>query len=215
MLHFKLEFTFFDPNGKRRWPVNEKYKEYTRKHENNFGELRGSRRHLGLDINFSGGGNTDLDAPIFATHDGIITRIVSIESGDLNSGGNRIQITSEDGIVSSFYMHLNSIDEGLTIGTVISEGQMIGTMGGSGSGIMNKYTTHLHYELRIDGELVNPVANGDLIDPQLFLAPTIDGGIIEAAIITAEAPSLFKIEGFYIDHCGTMIYMPRIVYESQ
>ena len=183
--------SFVDPKGKRRWPVNETYNNFTRRHENNFGAPRGlTRTHGGLDINFSGGGDTDLGAPIYATHDGIVTRIVSIESGDRDAGGNRVQITSEDGTISTYYMHLNSIEEEITIGAVITEGQRIGAMGGSGSGRTDAYSSHLHYELRINGELVNPIDNGDLIDPQLLIAPSVDGGILESAIITEEAPIL-------------------------
>ena len=193
--------SFIDPNGKRRWPVNETYNNFTRRHENNFGAPRGlTRTHGGLDINFSGGGNTDLGAPIYATHDGIVSRIVSIESGDRNAGGNRVLITSEDGTVSTYYMHLNSIEQGITIGSVITEGQRIGAMGGSGSGRTDAYTSHLHYELRINGELVNPVEGGDLIDPQLLIAPSVDGGTLESARITEEAPilPLFEILLQYI-----------------
>ena len=183
--------SFVDPKGKRRWPVNETYNNFTRRHENNFGAPRGlTRTHGGLDINFSGGGDTDLGAPIYATHDGIVTRIVSIESGDRDAGGNRVQITSEDGTISTYYMHLNSIEEEITIGAVITEGQRIGAMGGSESGRTDAYSSHLHYELRINGELVNPIDNGDLIDPQLLIAPSVDGGILESAIITEEAPIL-------------------------
>jgi murein DD-endopeptidase MepM/ murein hydrolase activator NlpD len=87
-------------------------------------------------------------------------------------------------------MHLNSIEEEITIGAVITEGQRIGAMGGSGSGRTDAYSSHLHYELRINGELVNPIDNGDLIDPQLLIAPSVDGGILESAIITEEAPIL-------------------------
>ena len=186
---------FIDPNGQRRWPVNETYKNYTRRHENNFGAPRGSSRtHNGLDINFSGGGNTDLGAPVFATHDGVVSRVATIDSGDKNAGGNRVLITSDDGVVSTYYMHLDSIDESIIVGTIITEGQRIGTMGGSGSGRSDAYTSHLHYELRVNGELVNPVERGDLIDPQLFIAPIINGGILEGASIIAEAPILPLIE---------------------
>ena len=141
-----------------------------------------------------------IEAPIYATHDGTVSRIVSIESGDQNAGGNRVLITSEDGTVSTYYMHLNSIEQGITIGSVITEGQRIGAMGGSGSGRTDAYTSHLHYKLRINGELVNPVEGGDLIDPQLLIAPSVDGGTLESARITEEAPilSLFEILLQYI-----------------
>ena len=67
-------------------------------------------------------------------------------------------------------MHLQTIAEGLKIGDPVTEGQQIGSMGGSGHGKPNAYKSHLHYELRIDGKPVNPVNNdGTLIDPQMFI----------------------------------------------
>mgnify|MGYP001628287520 FL=1 len=161
---------FIDPDGMRSWPLPMKFREYTRKHENNFGEQRNNYVHRGLDINYSGGGNTDIGAPIVATHAGEITRIAKIEQGDKNPGGTRVQITSKDGRVSTSYMHLNTISEGIEVGLEIAEGTQIGTMGGSGNGKPNQYLSHLHYELRFDGDVIDPVIDGNtLIDPQKFI----------------------------------------------
>lgn len=67
-------------------------------------------------------------------------------------------------------MHLNGVDSSLKVGSEVAEGQQIGTMGGSGFGKDDAYTSHLHYELRINGEVVNPVdADGNLIDPQKLI----------------------------------------------
>ncbi|MEG1523371.1 MAG: RHS repeat-associated core domain-containing protein, partial [Bacteroidales bacterium] len=99
-----------DPDGRREWPVNPTYNGYGRRHENNFGASRpNGRTHKGVDINHTGGGNTDKGAPIVATHDGTVTRVVSIGSGDTDGGGNRVQITTSDGSVSTYYMHLDGI----------------------------------------------------------------------------------------------------------
>jgi murein DD-endopeptidase MepM/ murein hydrolase activator NlpD len=175
---------YIDPNGKREWPVNETYKGYGRKHSNNFGEQRGNRVHQGVDINHTGGGNTDKGASIIATHDGIITRIARFDNGDKNAGGNRIVITSADGTVSTSYMHLEQIGD-FQVGMNVSEGQQIGTMGGSGKGRTDAYSSHLHYEIRFNGEIINP-ANGaeSLIDPQQIISP-IDGGTLQQIEITA------------------------------
>lgn len=141
---------FIDPNGKREWPINETYKGYGRRHENNFGASRkGGRIHKGIDINHIGGKDTDKGAPILATHDGVVTRLVKIGKGDKDAGGNRIFISSSDGTISTAYMHLDEVCQGIKEGMNIFEGQQIGTMGKSGFGTQEyeKYLSRLHYEI--------------------------------------------------------------------
>ena len=101
-----------DPDGRREWPVNKTYNGNGHSHENNWHapRLRG-RLHQGVDINHTGGGNTDQGAPIVATHNGTVTRVG--HAGDGDGGGNRIKITSADGKVSTSYMHLDATSSGL------------------------------------------------------------------------------------------------------
>ncbi|WP_455499166.1 peptidoglycan DD-metalloendopeptidase family protein, partial [Coprobacter sp.] len=182
---------FIDPDGKREWPVNPTYNGYGRRHENNFGAPRpNGRTHKGIDINHTGGGNTDKGAPIIATHDGTITKIVSIRGGDKDSGGNRVQITSFDGRVSTYYMHLDAISASIETGSSVTEGQQIGTMGGSGKGKPDAYTSHLHYEIKIDGVAVNPVTSAtNLLDPQQLITPlTLNGGTLPEVLVIAPKP---------------------------
>lgn len=104
---------------------------------------------------------------------------------DNNSGGTRIQITSVGGEVSTFYMHLNTI-EGFNEGDYVEEGTLIGTIGGSGNGIIGGHKPHLHYELQINGQYVNPSIDKDnLVDPQSLLTP-INLGELEPAVIVEE-----------------------------
>ena len=179
---------YVDPNGKLAWPVLPKYNGYGRRHENNFGAPRpNGRTHAGVDINHTGGGNTDLGAPIIATHDGVVVSIRTIGNGDKDAGGNRITISSEDGSVSTSYMHLDMVSNAIQEGSIVQEGQQIGTMGGSGKGASDRYTSHLHYELRIDGQLVNPaVSSSELIDPQRLIEKDIDGGSLPEILVVGE-----------------------------
>ena len=180
---------YIDKDGKRRWPVAQTYNSGERRHENNYGATRGNRIHQGVDINI-GTGSADLGAAIYATHDGFVTRLVNIKDGDKNAGGTRIQITSAMGEVSTYYMHLRTVDKNITKGSFISEGMQIGTLGASGFGKEDAYSTHLHYEVRVNGETINPVENdGRLLDPQVLIAP-IDGGKIKGVIITGQRPPL-------------------------
>ena len=172
---------FVDPDGKREWPVNPNYKGFNRRSEDNFRNPRPN--HNGVDINF-GSGSNDLGAPVFATHDGIVTR-KRLYTDDFHSGGTRLQITSIGGDVSTFYMHLDTIGS-FEEGDYIEEGTFIGTIGGSGRGEINNHTPHLHYELKIGGQYVNPSIDKDnFIDPQLFLTP-VHLGELEPAIISEE-----------------------------
>ena len=184
---------YMEPDGRRSWPVKSKYKGYERSYLNNFGEAKGKRLHKGLDINFKSAGNNDLGAPILATHDGVISRIVRIEEGDKNAGGNRVLITSMDGAISTYYMHLNDINPDLKENDPVQEGDIIGTMGGSGNGKESEYAVHLHYELKINGHNINPVIDDtNLIDPQLYITGA-DGGMLNTITIVADAPSYKKL----------------------
>ena len=185
---------FVDPIGEIPWPILEYYKNYIRMHQNNFGAPRDKgRTHKGLDFNFKNAGNEDLGAPILATHDGIVSRVRGIED-DKDAGGNRITIISEDGNVQTSYMHLQ-YKPTLKEGDIVKEGDIIGYMGRSGYGDQNAWASHLHYELRINGVIVNPVdENGNLIDPQLFLnkEKPINGGMLEKIVI--EVAKFINIE---------------------
>ncbi|MBN1182213.1 MAG: peptidoglycan DD-metalloendopeptidase family protein, partial [Bacteroidales bacterium] len=163
---------FIDPDGLIEWPVPATQNGHARRHEDNFGADRpNGRTHAGVDINL-GGGNDDLGTPVYATHEGTITRIARISDGDTDAGGNRVEVTSADGYVSTYYMHLNSITEGLEEGSAITEGFQIGTLGGSGNGVSDEYNAHLHYQLSIDGNVVDPtISSTSLCDPQALLTP--------------------------------------------
>ncbi len=64
--------------------------------------------------------------------------------------GNYITIAHDDGS-STMYAHLDTTS--VSAGTYVSQGQSIGTVGSTG------YSTgpHLHFEIIIDGEYVNPM----------------------------------------------------------
>ena len=65
-------------------------------------------------------------------------------------------VTSEDGKVSTYYMHLDSFAD-ISQGDYVKEGTIIGYIGGSGAGIQDKYSPHLHYEVIRDTTIVDPV----------------------------------------------------------
>ncbi len=181
-----------DPDGRRIWPVDELYKGQAPRHSNDFGKIRSfsNHPHGGVDINI-GNGNFDLGAPVYATHSGVIVRVGVYTDND--AGGNRIKIESTDKSVATFYMHLNSIDPKIYPGATVEEGQIIGTIGGSGrdksgKGIKDAYSPYLHYEMYKDGAKVNPAdKTGTLIDPETLLKPAMEI-CIPSVIVQGTAP---------------------------
>ncbi|SPF80403.1 M23 family metallopeptidase [Pseudoprimorskyibacter insulae] len=92
---------------------------------------------------------TDFAAPhgtaIFSTADGVVTH------ADWSSGyGRLIKIQHQFGIETR-YAHLSKIR--VKVGQRVSRGDRIGDMGNSG----RSTGTHLHYEVRVGGEAVNPM----------------------------------------------------------
>lgn len=83
--------------------------------------------------------------PILSTADGVVKR-----AGRMSGYGN-IVIVQHDFGLETYYAHLNSID--VRDGQRVSRGQKIGGMGTTGvsTGV------HLHYEVRVNGQPVNPI----------------------------------------------------------
>lgn len=95
-------------------------------------------QHAGLDMAGSHG------EPIYAAAAGRVVR-----AGRFGAYGNAIDIDHGRGIMTR-YAHLSSIS--VNVGERVGIGQRIGGMGSTG----RSTGTHLHYEVRIDGQAVNP-----------------------------------------------------------
>ena len=109
----------------------------------------GGRLHLGVDI-IAKEGNL-----IYAVADGTITKVYSTATDKL--AGNGVRLTTADGTYF-FYGHFKSVAEGITVGTKVTAGQVIGYNGKTGG----TNTPHLHFEVHPRG--------GDAIDPTSIVA---------------------------------------------
>jgi murein DD-endopeptidase MepM/ murein hydrolase activator NlpD len=99
----------------------------------------GRRMHSGVD--FAAGMGT----PLYATADGVVTH-----AGWQSGYGRLVKIQHEFGIETR-YAHLSGL--AVRVGERVSRGEHIGDMGASGrvTGV------HLHYEVRVGGQAVNPM----------------------------------------------------------
>ena len=165
-----------------------------------FWEMNESRggRHLGDDLNGIGGMNTDLGDPVFAPADGIV-----VYSGTPTEGWGKVLILSHrfsDGqCFQTMHAHLEKID--VALGSVVSRGQQIGTVG-SADGL---YPAHLHYEIRTGYGVDVGAGYGaeplNRVDPTKFrqmhaaasddLRPSISG-ILRADLAQRETEALFN-----------------------
>jgi murein DD-endopeptidase MepM/ murein hydrolase activator NlpD len=109
-----------------------------------------SADHKGVD--FVPGNGT----PVFAITDGMV-----IEMGDNGGYGNYIVlkhlVSNDEGVIEewiSLYAHLqnDSFPDGIKIGSVVQTGETIGKVGNTGMST----GPHLHFELTINGEHVDP-----------------------------------------------------------
>ena len=102
---------------------------------------RGTRLHEGVDIIGARG------LPLVAVKDGVITKLVTNQT----LSGNAIRLTIADGTYF-YYAHLDAFAEGITVGTQVAAGQVIGYNGSTST-----TTPHLHFEVHPGGgAAVNP-----------------------------------------------------------
>ena len=99
----------------------------------------GRRMHAGVD--FAG----PVGTPLYATADGVV-----VHAGWSSGYGRLVKIQHEFGIETR-YAHLSRLS--VNVGQRVSRGQRIGDMGTSG----RVTGPHLHYEVRVGGNPVNPM----------------------------------------------------------
>lgn len=100
---------------------------------------RWGRMHAGVDM------AGPIGTPVYATAEGVVTF-----AGWQNGYGRIIKVQHEFGIETR-YPHLNAVR--VEVGQRVSRGERIGDMGNSG----RSTGSHLHYEVRVDGQAVNPM----------------------------------------------------------
>ncbi|TVR63710.1 MAG: M23 family metallopeptidase [Gemmatimonadales bacterium] len=100
-----------------------------------------NRPHNGVDYAAPTG------TPIMATADGVVTRREWV-----GGYGNLIDIRHANGFLTR-YAHLNSFDSSIRVGGRVRQGQIIGTVGMTGTAT----GPHLHYEMHRNGQAVDPL----------------------------------------------------------
>ena len=100
---------------------------------------RGVAMHKGIDL------AAPIGTPIYATAEGVVTF-----SGRQRGYGIVVKIRHAFGF-ETVYAHLNKTR--VEVGQQVTRGDRIGDMGSTG----RSTGSHLHYEIRIDGEAVNPL----------------------------------------------------------
>jgi len=103
----------------------------------------GNRLHIGVDLIGPKG------LALYAVVDGTITKMYGADS---SLSGNALRLTGADKTYF-FYAHLDSFAPGITVGSTVRAGQIIGYMGSTG----NSGVSHLHFEVHPGGgDAINP-----------------------------------------------------------
>lgn len=124
----------------------------------NFGDARsGGRSHQAIDI------LATLGQEVYAMADGTLT--VQVVDGSSQSGaslsGNLWQLTATTGGTYYVYAHLSAFAPGLSKGSKVVKGQLLGYVGDTGNPGPGNY--HLHFEIHPNG--------GAAVDPLPLLQP--------------------------------------------
>lgn len=122
-----------------------------------------SRNHKGIDI------PGPVGTPIYATADGMIGRAQWV------SGYGKYVEINHGNAVQTRYGHLSAMN--VTPGQRIRKGDILGYMGSTG----RSTGSHLHYEVRIAGEAINPVA---------FLSPASSAANLLLAAKTTDSKAM-------------------------
>ena len=105
--------------------------------------------HLGVDYGAPYG------AAVVSVANGVV-----VSAGWAGGGGNQVRIRHSNGY-ESYYLHLSSFGSGIRAGAHVSQGQLVGRVGSTGTAT----GPHLDYRLRRNGVFVNPRAEHARLPP--------------------------------------------------
>jgi murein DD-endopeptidase MepM/ murein hydrolase activator NlpD len=104
--------------------------------------FKSRRMHTGIDLAARTG------TPIYASGDGIVQR-----AGWVSGYGKKVELRHVNGFETG-YGHMSRIADGLAPGTRVRQGQIIGYVGSTG----NSTGPHLHFEILVNGRVVDPLS---------------------------------------------------------
>jgi len=104
--------------------------------------LHFSRMHTGVDW------GAPIGTPIFAAGNGVV-----LKAGWDSGYGRRVEVQHANGYVTT-YNHMSGFGRGITEGVRVTQGQVVGYLGQTGLAT----GPHLHYEVIINGNFVDPMA---------------------------------------------------------
>jgi len=119
--------------------------------------LRSGRPHQGIDL------TSNPPGPVYAAAPGRV-----VEARWSSGFGNQVLIDHGHGVYTR-YAHLDSFDPGVSIGSAIGFGQLVGQMGATG----NAQGPHLHFEI-LTGDYDNPMASKGLTPNDPFVFPAYE-----------------------------------------
>ena len=123
-------------SGQYIWPVNGPITGV-------FGEARPGHMHAGVDVAAPEG------TPIRAADSG---RVVLLQGTGASGGYGNLTCVQHNATTSTCYAHQSRF--GTSMGANVGKGQVIGYVGNTG----NSFGAHLHFEVRVNGAPVNPMA---------------------------------------------------------
>jgi len=167
--------------------------------------------HRGIDFNYAHG------TPVHAVHSGVVVR-VNHGPGydpDLPRWGNFVVVALSpiilpNGVVLQnhkvAYLHLDSVTAGLAVGSQVTRGDALGTIGNTGDGISS---THLHldyYQGTSDADIHREEARSPLeILPHKSVAPTVTVSKLSNStlrVTVRQDPTSLDVVRFRVEHDG-------------
>ena len=70
----------------------------------------------------------------------------------VNTGGGNKVVIDHGSSITTTYCHLSKFEKGLSVGSEVKQGDVIGYVGTTGTSTGN----HLHFRIAIDGDTVDP-----------------------------------------------------------